>query len=138
MNNFQDVERDLLELTPENPIEYLPPFSQHMTLSEKFDLAVRSVDRAGRLQDRLLQLVNAFYLGFLLEMEIKPTEREHYARRLSTHYRITAVRLYYLFEISGVKQIMRTKRTTLTTIKRLTSQEFRDLVQRSSEIFQRG
>ena len=135
MSLYQDVESELLEMTPEDPMEYPPPYGPNMNLPEKFNVTIQAVERAKRLQNRILQLVNVYYLGVLLEIEAGPAERDRYAQQLTSHYRITAVRLYYLFELPGVKQLMRSKRITLTTIKRLTSQEFQDLVQRSVEIF---
>src|SRR2546425_1144181 len=96
MSLYQDVESELLEMTPEDPMEYPPPYDPNMNLPEKFNVTIRAVERAKRLQNRILQLVNVYYLGVLLEIEAGPAERDRYAQQLTSHYRITAVRLYYL------------------------------------------
>ena len=139
MNHYQDILSDLNANSPQEIIEYPPPYETNMSIEEKFKQTRKALSRAKSMNNRILTLVNAYYLGQLLEIETD-TERqkEQYARQLTTHYRIVIKRLFYIFETLGVKQIMRTTRTTLTAIRSLSSKEYEDLVLESLRIFNRN
>ena len=139
MNHYQDILSDLNANSPQEIIEYPPPYETNMSIEEKFKQTRKALSRAKSMNNRILTLVNAYYLGQLLEIETD-TERqkEQYARQLTTHYRIVIKRLFYIFETLGVKQIMRTTRTTLTAIRSLSSKEYEDLVLESLRIFNRS
>jgi hypothetical protein len=89
--------------------------------------------RAKRLHNRPLQLLNAYFLGKLLEKEAEPfLQRGYYLQKLSAYYQSVTVRTYYLFETLGTRKIINTRRTTLTAIRRINTDEFQDLVVRTT------
>jgi hypothetical protein len=133
---YQNVLHDLLLPIEEQDFNYVPPYSDGSTLDEKFNATIRSLFQAKRLQNRSLQLLYAYYLGQILEEQTNPiVKRTYYAQQLTSYYRITAVRVYYLFKPFGPMKVMNSTRTSLTIIRKLKTEEFQDLVLRSSLIF---
>jgi hypothetical protein len=126
---------DLLRPIIEDEIEYNPPYDHESTLEEKFTLTLRALSRAKRFQNRPLQLLNAYFLGQLLETKVAPTEQDHYARKLSVHYRLTAIKTFIIFEAFGPKKVMSAANTSLTTVRRLTMEEYHDLAIEAQRIF---
>lgn len=133
---YQDVLQDLLMPNEGHAVGYMPPYSNGMELEEKFNVTLRALFHAKRLQNRSLQLFCAYFLGKILEEEADPlSKRAYYAQRLTTYYRITSVRAYFLFKPFGPTKIMNSARTSLTTLRNLSTEEFQDLVTKSSLIF---
>lgn len=127
---------DLLQNEEECEIEYGPPYDHTLPFKDKFNLTLQALLRAKRLQNRSLQLLNAYFLGQLLERETETlSQRSFYAQSLTTYYRITSVRTFYLFEVFGTKKVMSATRTSLMMIRKLKSHEFQDLVLKASMIF---
>jgi len=136
---YQIILEDLLQNSPLRIIAYPPPYSSGASIEEKFRLVNEAIERAKDLDDRILQLVNMFYLGQLLVRKIESRDqRNYYTQRLSAHYRVTAKRIFYIFEAPGVNQLMRTTRTTLTTLRRISKKEYKDLVIKSTQLFNRS
>src|SRR5215212_5800344 len=107
-----------------------------MPFDRKFDLTLKALLRAKRLQNRTLQLLGAYFLGQLLETQTESsTHRGSYMCKLSPYYQVVVVRTYYIFEVFGAKKVMSTLRTSLTTIRRLKRDEFQDLILQASTIF---
>ena len=80
--------------------------------------------------DRISVLVNAYYLGQILETKLNtPRERRKYRRILTEHYNTASIRIYSLFSIVGIQQIYRTQRTSLWMYRRITQNEFVRLTQ---------
>ena len=92
-------------------------------------MTLRVINRASWLRDRILILLNAYYIGKLLEDDKESlTRRTYYSSKLSQYYRIVLVRLYYLYEYFGPKRIMNSTGTTLMNIRNLRSSKFLELV----------
>jgi hypothetical protein len=133
---YQIVLDDLSADVDEQEEEYMPPYDISATFQDKFNQTLKAISRAKRLQNRSLQLLNAYFLGQLLEKEAESlSQRGYYAQKLSQYYRITAIRTYYIFEVFSTRKIMKSLRTSLTTIRRLNAREFQDLVVRATIIF---
>src|SRR3954454_7358876 len=80
------------------------PFNDDMTLQQKVQSTYRALLRACRIRDRVLILVNAYYLGQLLETEsTNPSERMMLRNMVTIYYRLGITRIYYLFEFLGVE-----------------------------------
>jgi hypothetical protein len=127
---------DLLQPINEFEDEYEPPYNSSASFEEKFNLIKQALLQAKRIQNQSLQLLNAYFLGQLLEKEAETlSQRGYYAKKLTTYYRIVSVRTFYLFEVFGTKKVMNATRTSLMTVRRLKSDEFRDLVLKASIIF---
>lgn len=136
LNAYQKVLEDLLQIYPLEVLVYPPPYIGTASLEEKFDSINGAIERAKRIDDRVLMLVNVFYLGQFLEVEVRGnTRRNQFLQQLSAHFRTIAIRTYYIFEAQGVEQIMRTIHTTSTIIRKLNLIEYKDLVLKSVEIF---
>ena len=77
------------------------------------------------MNDRISELINAYYLGYLLEERLStPSERRKYRSLLSKHYLEACIRVYNLFRIVGVKQIYCTQRTSFWMLRKLTQTEY--------------
>jgi hypothetical protein len=136
MNSYQLILEDILRILPTEVAPYVPPYGALSTMDEKFEALKESIERAKRLGNRQMQLANAFFLGRFLEKELGSNAlRSYYMQKLTTHYRAAAIRTYYIFEAPGINQIMRTVNTTLTLVRRISQEEYQDLVMRSLEIF---
>ena len=137
MNNYRTILDDLSNILPVRVTTYSPPYEDYFTFEEKFMQTRKALTRAKNTNNWILQLANIFYLGQLLETGTEE-DRNHYASQLTGHYKILTKRTYYIFEIPGVSQIMRTTKTKLSTIRLLSSKEYEDLVLEASNIFQRS
>jgi len=103
-NCFQIILKDLFNTTSENSMEFPIPYNKDDIFSNKFYSARRALKRSKRANNHILQLVNAYYLGKLLECDAENNlQRELYARQLSQHYYIISFRTYGLFEFLGVQ-----------------------------------
>jgi hypothetical protein len=85
--------------------------------------------RAKKLHLQTLQILNAFYIGKFLEKDLEEEECLKYTKKLTCHYQIICTRAYFLFEFLDPKVILSMKKTTLTKIRKLTTQEYQDLIQ---------
>ena len=127
---LQEMQRPLLEGMFEPPRPYTP----NMTIDEKVKRTYRSLLKARRVKNRILILLNAFFLGQLLNDDILPAQRTLQYQTMTTHYHQSATRIYHLFETVGIQQIMVTQALTLTWIRKLKSSEFQDLLCKAMEI----
>ena len=95
-----------------------------------------ATERSKRIGDRVLWLVNLFYLGQLLERQTKDNKQQSYYRQhLTEHYRTVVTRMFFLFKYLGVEQIMRMTRITPTLLREISQTEFQKLVTKALEIF---
>src|SRR5688572_16007204 len=120
-SNYQNILMDLMETTPLDSI-VMPDSCR---LARGFSSNIRHLYRMIRwslvTEDRVSALVNAYYLGKLLETKLNtPRERSKYRRILTEHYNTTSIRIYNLFSIVGIQQIYRTQRTSLWMYRRIT------------------
>jgi len=137
MSHYQTILADLFQVFP-TEVECPVPYDSEATLEEKFTSIKKSIEKAKRLGDRRSQLASAFFMGQFLEREVDSSSlRSHFAQQMSTHYRLASIRVFYIFEMPGVEQIMRTAYTTLTMVRKLDFREYQDLVAASID-FQRG
>ena len=72
---YQIILEDLLRNSPVRIIAYPPPYSSGASIEEKFRLVNEAIERAKDLDDRILQLVNMFYLGQLLVRKIESRDQ---------------------------------------------------------------
>ncbi|PKY30473.1 hypothetical protein RhiirB3_392598 [Rhizophagus irregularis] len=136
VNAHQKILEDLYQIFPIEVTPLVPPYNEEASMDSKFETLREAMRRSKRMGDRQMHLVNAFFLGQFLEKKVKTNAlRSHYTQQLTLHYRITSQRVYYLFEAFGVSQIMRTVNITLTLVRKLSQEEYQDLVMRSLEIF---
>jgi len=121
--------RDLFETHPTNVETPSDPFSMNLTLEENVINMKRLIRHATVMNNRLPGLINAYYLGYLLIERVNtPVQAKQCRRKLTKHYRDAAVRTYRLFNILGPKQLNRTRYTTHVMLRKLSQNEFHQVV----------
>ena len=98
-----------------------PPYIDSLSERTKIETLYRFLLRAIKRRHRIQTLTYAYYLGQLIESDSTITKLSR--RVVSEHYHVTAIRVYYIFEICP-QQIARTRVTTLNMIRRLKVEEF--------------
>ncbi|EXX55028.1 uncharacterized protein OCT59_020872 [Rhizophagus irregularis] len=78
MTPYQCILKDLRETQPEYVVPYPKPYEDNMNFEEKFRLMNEATERSKRVGDRVLWLVNLFYLGQLLERQTKDNKQRNY------------------------------------------------------------
>lgn len=126
-NNFDDIFDDLWEDLPEVVDLMPPPNLDGLDSTMKVYAMMRLIKRALRVKNRKLALMNAFYLGRMIEED--DIVRAIARRKLTIYYFTAAIRTYYIFE-ECPEQIFRTRNTTLKKIKDLKSYEYGRLIGR--------
>jgi len=129
--NFEIVLKELQ--TPITVLEKIwpiePPYQTDASLTRKVQTTYQTLLRSTRMRNRILSLVNAFYLGQLIDdVTISPAQRTLQMSTITKHYYRTAIRVYHLFENIGVQRIFDTQCLTLTIVRRLKSSEYQALV----------
>ncbi|GBC33562.2 DDE-type integrase/transposase/recombinase [Rhizophagus irregularis DAOM 181602=DAOM 197198] len=136
MEPYQSILEDLLQTTPVEVTPFPLPYKPNMKPERKFEILCDALNRIKHFNNRLLLLVHLYYLGRFLEKETESSvQRSYFVRQLTAHYRTSATRIFYIFEIPGAKQIMRTKKTNVSLLRELNTQEYQGLVLQASEIF---
>ncbi|POG77157.1 hypothetical protein GLOIN_2v822785 [Rhizophagus irregularis DAOM 181602=DAOM 197198] len=136
MEPYQSILEDLLQTTPVEVTPFPLPYKPNMKPERKFEILCNALNRIKHFNNRLLLLVHLYYLGRFLEKETESSvQRSYFVRQLTAHYRTSATRIFYIFEIPGAKQIMRTKKTNVSLLRELNTQEYQGLVLQASEIF---
>jgi len=100
---------DLKRRTPENPVVLGNPYNEDLTIERNIQQIYRHLLRSIRTGNRILSLVNAYYIGEILEVTALSHERTS-IRRILTPYYVEVIRhLYNIYEPLGVEQLYRTK-----------------------------
>jgi len=63
-----------------------PPYNENMELEEKFSIVYRELQRKTRVKNRILALMNAFYLGKLLDEISERSILSRYQNRVTSHF----------------------------------------------------
>jgi len=126
---------DLMELNPPDPLVLLDPYLSNRSLTANVRMFYHLIRWSITTNDRIGTLVNAYYLGYLLEERAStPLERRKCRKLLTKHYIITCTRIYKLFYIIGIQQIYRTQRTLFWMFRKITRAEFCQLLQEATTI----
>ena len=135
MEIYQIIRQDLEE---QGPVEImLPPYHEEDDVQQKLNSTFKAMRRAIKLGNRILTLVNAFYLGQCIEMVIDtPIDRLLYKNKIPEYYRRIAIKTYFIFEVLGLQQILRTKVMTVAIIQKLNKSNLRRLVNDFAELSQ--
>ena len=135
-NLYQIVYDDLSQTSSTNPILITPPYNQNDDIKQKTKDAFKSLRRAIKVENRILSLVNAFYLGQLIEATESSVERTICRNLVTEHYRKIAIKTYYIYEVLGVLQIQRSKFITTSIILRLKKLDYKKLINDAVEFSQ--
>ena len=113
----------------------IPPYQTDATLTQKVRLTYQTLLRSTRMRNRLLSLVNAYYLGQLIDdATTSPAQRTLQMVTLTKYYYRTAIRVYHLFENLGVRRIFATQCLTLTMVSQLKATEYQALLLETFDI----
>lgn len=130
----QTILADLQLDTPEQP-EVTPPFYRdNDSPVAKVKMLLRQYRRAKSLNNRIEKLLVMWYIGEIVENVASDVERKGCIQVLTEHQFKLAKRVYYLYELLGPKQIVRTLRTTVTMIYKLKLPQFQTLAQQALTI----
>ena len=127
-SSYDQILDDLLETTPENVQIVVPTMDLTQTPEMQVLQRYRLLQRATRRKDRQAALLHAYYLGELLDQTVNRNQHGYLSHQLSPYYKTACMRTYYLFERTGVEQIMRTKKMTLRSISKLKATELQVLI----------
>lgn len=136
--NFKVILEELqvsMTLPDEETQPMRPPYQVDATLTQKVQSTYQTLLHSTRMRNRLLSLINAFYLGQLLDdVTISPAQRTLQMATITKHYCRTAIRVYHLFENLGVQRIFDTQCLTLTMVRQLKSNEYQALLLKTLDI----
>lgn len=135
MSEFPKILEDLKLQSPHGSLTPVPIYNPNDTYDQQIKFLLKQLHRAKRMHNRKEILLNAWYIGEIVETLVDSSrERTQCLELLSSYYRKTIVRTYYIFEFLGASQIIRTQQTSLTMISRLTVSQYQSLVQESVTI----
>ena len=72
--SYQTILEDLSESNSVELIISPPPFDEFAPILTKIQVTYRKLLRAKRMKDRISLLVNAFYIGQVIEEEMTPAQ----------------------------------------------------------------
>jgi len=126
---------DLMETNPPDPLIMPDPYIDNRSLTSNVKMFYRLIRWSVNTNDRIGTLTNAYYLGYLLdERASTPVERRKCRKILSNHYVISCTRIYKLFVIIGIQQIYRSQRSIFWMFRKITRDEFCQLLQDAASV----
>ena len=112
---------DLMEINPTNPVVIPDPFMTNRSLTSNVKMFYHLIRWSINTNDRVETLVNAYYLGYLLdERASTPVERRKCRKILSNHYVIACTRIYKIFAITGIQQLYCSQRSIFWMFRKIT------------------
>ena len=134
---YLKVFADLLETQPLNPHFSSDPFIEGRNLEFNVHMFYRLIRWSLGTNNRIGALVNAYYLGYLLEERAStPKECRQCRRLLTKHYVCACTRVYNLFSLLGIQQIYRTQRIEFWALKLLPKSEYDKLLEDAMNLLQ--
>ena len=103
--SYQLILEDLSEIEPIDPIVSPVPYDDSTPVLARIPIIFRQLLKAKRMNNRILILEKAFYIGQLIEEELTLSQRTLVKTTLSEYYYRVCVWTYCIFEIPGVQQI---------------------------------
>ena len=101
-NDFNEILADLLSMNPLYPNPTPQPVDRTSSLQDQI-VKIRNKLLRTRPYRRKTQLAYAYYLGELIEKN--PLEQRMIQREVFTYYYKVSVRVYNIFEGTGIQQI---------------------------------
>jgi hypothetical protein len=114
---LEEIQAELLEVTPLNPGPPVAPYEEGQENKQKMKLAYQALRRSIKRKDRLTALINAYFLGRVLNEVEGPRQEYQLKKELTSHYITMAENAYILFEIDPT-QIMRTVKLDIRDVRR--------------------
>lgn len=134
MVTLADLQAELLLTEPSNPGTIIPLYDNDDADLHKFQVTYRALRRSIRLKEREMSLINAYLLGKFFD-ELESTYFiSLYKNKTAIHYLRMAENVYDLFEFNPI-QLLRTRRTTVQFIRKLSRPNVRKLRRQQIDIF---
>jgi hypothetical protein len=126
---YLNIFADLMESNPANPTILPDPYIETQSLVSNVRMFYRLIRWSLTTNNRIGALVNAYYLGCLLEERATtPLERRNCRQVLSKHYILACTRVYNLYNIIGIQQIYRSQRTHYWMFRKISKQDYCQLL----------
>jgi hypothetical protein len=126
--SLEDFKSDLTRRISDNLIPTIPSYTNNMKLKKKIEITYRMLRRASILRDRTLMMINAFYLGQLLEKEtFSPAQRTYLKSMITKYYYTASIRTYFIFEFLGPEQIQHSRYLSLPGICSMKKKDYQSL-----------
>src|SRR3954466_6189663 len=105
----EEIQTKLLEIFLTNVELLIPLYEERQGNKQKLKLAYQSLRRSIKRKDHLTALVNAYFLGKVLN-ETEGSRQEYQLKReLTSHYITIAENAYILFEVDPIQILCITK-----------------------------
>src|SRR3954447_4162968 len=99
---LEEIQTELLEIFLTNAGLLIPPYEEGQENKQKLKLAYQSLRRSIKRKDHLTALINAYFLGKVLN-ETEGSRQEYQLKReLTSHYITIAENAYILFEVNPI------------------------------------
>ena len=104
-----------------------PPYNENMELEEKFSIVYRELQRKTRVKNRILALMNAFYLGKLLDEIPECSILSRYQNRVTSHFLRLSRNTFEIFKDFS-EQIGETLTITVQMLRKLKRNEITRII----------
>ena len=110
-----------------------PPYNENMELEEKFSIVYRELQRKTRVKNRILALMNAFYLGKLLDEIPERSILSRYQNRVTSHFLRLSRNTFEIFKDFS-EQIGETSTITVQMLRKLKRNEISRIISNNENI----
>ena len=110
-----------------------PSYNENMELEEKFSIVYRELQRKTRVKNRILALMNAFYLGKLLDEIPERSILSRYQNRVTSHFLRLSRNTYEIFK-DFPEQIGETSTITVQMLRKLKRNEISRIISNNENI----
>ena len=94
----EQIKAELLEISSLDLDEIYPPYRYEDTEKQKIIATLHTLRKSIKRKDHLLPIINAYYLGKILDNTLILTEEYRLKKELTLHYITMATNVYLLFE----------------------------------------
>ena len=134
MNNYDRILEDLRRDNTITSLNITMQNEDNMP-SQQINSLLRQLRRAVSRRNRVETLLNAWYIGEVIETKTSTlTERALCMKLMIPYYQKVVIRTYYIFEFLGTEQINRSRNTTLTMISRIGTKQYQALLEEAMTI----
>src|SRR5579862_2266903 len=118
-SNLMEVyKKEMEEIASLGLGKLIPPYQPDQSVEEKIKDTKIALRRTIGLKDRLMSLVNAYYLGKLINEAESTSLKYKRKQKVETHYSVMAEYTYDIFEMDP-SQILETSKIDVQGIKKL-------------------
>ena len=112
---LEEIQVELLEITPLNSGPLISPYEEEQEDKQKLKLAYQALRKSIKRKDRLSALINAYFLGKVLNDVESPRQEYQLKKKLTSHYITMAENAYILFEFD-LTQLLQTVKLDIRDI----------------------